>query len=272
MDRREFIAFTGSVAAGCATGRAAMAAVENSRGSSLALRVEGDKAGGFSAAILFEGKPITASRAGELSARFQNGERSLEDAIAGWRAASWTGNETSAVLRGTAYLEAMRTTVEIEILYDVVTPSTVRKRVRMRQPDMFVLFHQVTHRIEPAQRPRKYWSFDQADCRGGALREYFPGAGFHTEDGVTVELLSDARFRNGWSRMFRRDGKPIKPAPYVISDPNLYVVACADERARGREYVQQTFGEELSRLAAQKDTPVAQGIGGCSHPGRCCDN
>ena len=174
---------------------------------------------------------------------------------------------------------ATRATLDIEILYDVVTPNAVRKRIRMRQADMFVLFHQVTHRFEPAQPPKKYWSFDQADCRGGVLREYFPAAGFRTEDGITVGLLSDAGFRNGWSRMFRRDGKPIKPAPNEIPDPNLYVIASPDERAQGSEYVQQTFGEELSRLAEQTSRCAAgirqvasKGIRGRSQRGRCCDD
>jgi hypothetical protein len=256
MDRREFLGFTGSAAVGCAMGRKAMAAVGVSYISPLTLGVEGDKAAGFSVAVLFEGKPITAVKTDELSARFQNDDRSLEDVITRWRASSWTGNKTSVGLRGTAYLEATRATVDIEILYDVVTPSAVRKRIRMRQADVYVLFHQVTHRFEPAQPPRKYWSFDQAECRGGALREYFPAAGFRTKDEITVGLLSDTGFRNGWSRMFRRDGKPIKPAPYEIPDPNLYVVASPHDRAQGSEYVQQTFGEELSRLAGEAGTPL----------------
>lgn len=256
MDRRDFLMLSGPAAAGCMINNTVLAAAAPPAEALLTLRVEGDKSAGFSVAVLFEGKPLTSSKTGELSARFQNGERSLKDAIGGWRATSWSGGEKSVVLRGSAYLTTMRTTVEIEVLYDVVTPHTVRKRIRMRQPDMFLLFYQVTNRIEPARLPRKYWSFDQADCRGGALREYFPSAGYRTDDNITVGLLTDAGFRNEWSRMFRRDGKPVKPAPFAIPDPNLYVAASPEERTRGSNYVAQTFGEELARSDGASATPI----------------
>ena len=66
MDSREFLGFTGSAAVGCAMGREAMAAVGLSYVSPLTLRVEGDKAAEFSVAVLFEGRPITAVKTGEL--------------------------------------------------------------------------------------------------------------------------------------------------------------------------------------------------------------
>ena len=80
---------------------------------------------------------------------------------------------------------------------------------------------------------------------GGVLHEYFPAAGFRTRDGVTVGLLTDAGFRNQWSRVIRRDGQPVKPAPNRIPDARLYSLCRPEERADGQFFVEQTFGEAL---------------------------
>lgn len=77
MDRREFLAFTGSAAAGCTMGRKAMGAVGKSRGLSLTLHVEGDKASGFAVVVLLEGKPITTAKAG-------SSRRDFKTASAAW--------------------------------------------------------------------------------------------------------------------------------------------------------------------------------------------
>lgn len=259
MDRRTFLSLSTAAMAGCVATSTSAQGLSRSAGDRLSLRVEGNATAGFAVVLLFDGAPITASH-GEISARFQNGERSLEDTIDGWKARAWSGTEASVTLTGAAYLKNMNATVELAIFYDVVAPGVVRKRIRMRQSDMFMLYHQMTNRMEPSTRPAKYWSFDQEDCPGGALREYFPSAGFRTADGLTVGLLTDAGFRNGWSRMYRRDAKPIKLAPSEIPDPNLYVAATREERSRGIDYIQQTFGEELSRL------PVATERGSVSLP------
>ncbi len=129
--------------------------------------------------------------------------------------------------------------------YAVITPQVVCKQIRFHQSDMFMLFHQVSNRLEPAEPAAKYWSFDQVDCVGGVLHEYFPAAGFRTRDGVTVGLLTDAGFRNQWSRVIRRDGQPVKPAPNRIPDARLYSLCRPEERADGQFFVEQTFGEAL---------------------------
>src|SRR5208283_5439816 len=149
-------------------------------------------------------------------------------------------------LRGECNLKNLNTSVHIEVDYAVVTPQVVRKQVRLHQSDIYVLFYQVSNRLEPADPPAKVWSFNQTDCVGGALHEYFPAAGFRTQDGLTVGLLTEAGFRNQWSRLIRRDGRPVKPAPNRIPDARLYSVCRPAERAAGRFFVEQTFGESLT--------------------------
>jgi len=238
---------------GDATGERNPAALPGTQG--LELKVIGDPRQGYGVTILFRGQPIARHNdGGEFSAVFQNGERSLEDRTVNWKARAWTGHATSVSLRGECELPNLNATVFAQIDYDVVAPNVVRKRFRFHQADMYMLFYQVSHRLEPVKPPAKFWSFNQTDCQGGALHEYFPAAGFRTLTGLTVGLLTDCGYRNGWSRIIRRDGKPVKPAPDRIPDVNLNVVCRPDERAKRRFYAQQTFGEILARSEDPQDS------------------
>ena len=108
---------------------------------------------------------------GEFSAIFQNEERSLEDRTENWRARAWTGDEAHITLDGECKLPNLNATVVARVQYEVITPQIVRKRIRFHQVDMYTLFWQVTNSLEPLEPPAKFWSFNQEDCQGGALRE-----------------------------------------------------------------------------------------------------
>ena len=254
MSRRQFIerSITSSLAGGMAWGSnpgRVTASASVTGAERLTLKVIGDARQGYAVTILFGGQPIARHNSGgEFSAVFQNGERSLEDHAENWKATSWMGDTTHVTLNGECKLQNLNTTVFAQVEYDVVTPHVVRKRIRLHQNDMYMLFYQVSNRLEPEESPTKFWSFNQTDCAGGALHEYFPAAGFCTQDGLTIGLLTDAGFRNQWSRLIHRDGKPVKPAPRRIPDPHLYSVCRAEERAEGKLFVQQTFGEALVQV------------------------
>jgi hypothetical protein len=223
-----------------------LAAFEN---TDIELKVTGNEKEGYGVTLLYRGEPIAFHNAdGEFSAVFQNGERSLEDCVDNWKASSWKGDTKHVSLQGICKLKNMNTTVFAEIEYNVVDAHVVRKKMRFRQSDMFLLYHQVSNRLQPAVPPAKLWSFDQPECLGGPLRENFPAAGFRTKDSVCVGLLTDSGFRNRWSRIIRRDAKPVKRAPREIPDPELYRVSSLEEREHGLFYVQQTFGELLEQI------------------------
>ena len=154
-------------------------------------------------------------------------------------------------------LTNLRTTVFVDVMYEVMPSQVVKKTIQLRQTDMFTLLYQLVNRLEPEAAPAKLWSFDHADCKGGALHEYFPAAGFRTLSGVTVGLLTDSGYRNQWSRIIRRDGTPVKPAPVSIPDLNLYVLPGTDERAQKGAFIQQTFGEATVQLSGEGSrTPI----------------
>jgi len=212
----------------------------------LALAITGNPQQGYGTAFQYRGEPVARHTAsGEFSAVFQNSDRSLVDRIDNWRAASYTGTADHLVLQGKCKLPNLNVTVFAKVEYQVVASRVVRKQIRFHQVDLYELFYLVSNCLEPLHEPASFWSFDQANCSGGALREYFPAAGFRTKEGVTVGLLTDSGYRNQWSRLVRRDSRPVKPAPYRIPDVNLYSVCRSADRSHGQYFVKQTFGEAL---------------------------
>ena len=211
------------------------------------LKVAGDAEHGFSVSVLYKGEVIsTSAPVGEFSAVFQNGSRDIDVRLDRWKAASWSGTAQHVVLLGESHLEDLKTDLAVRVDYDVISPHLVRKRIQLRQVDAHLLYYAITNSLSPTERPENFWSFDQPDCKGGPLHEYFPAEGYRTKNGVTVGLLTDAGYRNGWNRIIRRDnGEFIKPAPGEISDVNLNYVSSADSSKKGRFEVSQTFGEEL---------------------------
>jgi hypothetical protein len=215
----------------------------------LTLKVTGDAEQGYGVALFLNGQPVARHhQGGEFSAVFQNEERSVEDRVNNWKAASRLGDATHVTLEGACKLKNLNATVFVRVDYERITPNIIRKRIRLRQADMFLLFYQLSNRLEPHETPAKLWSFDQLDCRGGALHEYFPSAGFRTKDGLCVGLLTDSGYRNHWTRIVRRDGRPLKPAPRRIPDANLYSISSPEERSIGNFFVQQTFGELTQQM------------------------
>jgi hypothetical protein len=239
----------GSLATGVAQGVAPYSLIDAflpDGSKTIELKVVGDEREGYGVTLTYDGKTVARHNAGgEFSAIFQNGERSLEDRIENWKATSWKGDARQLTLNGVCKLRNSNASVFAEVEYEVIDAHVVQKKIRLRQADMFLLYHQISNRLESVEPAAKFWSFDQRECRGGALHENFPAAGFLTPHKLCVGLLTHSGFRNQWSRIVRRDGKPVKPAPRKIPDPFLYEVASIQERLRGQFFVQQTFGEAL---------------------------
>ena len=245
----------GSVAVGLEHAReplsAAISVADAERGG-VELHVTGNDNVGFGVTLMYQGQPIARHNAGgEFSAIFQNGERSQEDRVANWKARSWKGDVSRLTLEGVCELKNTSATIYAEVEYTIINRNVLRKVIRLRQADMFLLFYHVSNRLEPIDPPAKFWSFDQQNCRGGALREYFPAAGFRTSGGVCLGLLTDSGYRNQWNRVIRRDGKLVKPAARKIPDANLYAVSQSADRAKSEFFVQQTFGEALVQKAGE---------------------
>jgi hypothetical protein len=251
LDRREFLILSALTTAATLLPQSLHATIPTVSGL-VSLQVTGDARSGYGVTILYRGQAIARHHAGgEFSAIFQNSERSLEDRTDDWKATSWSGDQTRINLTGEMQLTNLRTTVFVDVMYEVMPSQVVKKTIQLRQADMFTLLYQLVNRLEPEAAPAKLWSFDHADCKGGALHEYFPAAGFRTLSGVTVGLLTDSGYRNQWSRIIRRDGTPVKPAPARIPDLNLYFLPKVADRAQQGAFIQQTFGEATVQLSGE---------------------
>ena len=258
ISRRRFIenSISSGLAAGLGLGieplrAAASAATVGTDG--VTLKVTGDTNRGFGVALLFNGRPVAChNQGGEFSAIFQNEDRSVEDRIENWKSTTWAGNSTHATLSGECKLKNLNATVFLQVEYERITPHVVRKKIRLRQSDMFLMFYQLSNRLEALEKPAKLWSFDQLDWRGEAVHEYFPAAGFRMPNGLSVGLLTDSGHRNQWTRIVRRDGKPVKPAPARIPDANLYIGSSPEVRRKGNFFVQQTFGEVTQQISTKQ--------------------
>lgn len=219
----------------------------------LSLKVAGDATQGYGVTLLSNGQPFARhNQGGEFSAIFQNEDRSVEDRVEYWKAANCTGDAMRLTLSGECKLKNLGATVFVQVAYERITPRVVRKKITLRQADMFLMFYQLGNRLEPLESPAKLWSFDQLDWQGEPAHEYFPAAGFRTKSGLCVGLLTDSGYRNQWTRIVRRDGKPVKPAPAQIPDANLYVGSSPLERSNGNPYVQQTFGEVTQLISKEQ--------------------
>jgi len=257
LDRREFL-FLSELATAASVLPESLHAAQQSEPSPVSLLVTGDAQSGYGVTVLYRDQPIARHRqGGEFSAIFQNSERSLEDKADDWKASAWSGDPKRIKLTGVMQLSNLRTNVIVEVTYEVMTSHVIKKTIELRQADMYTLLYQLTNRLEPEAAPVKLWSFDHADCKGGPLHEYFPAAGFRTASGVTVGLLTDSGYRNQWSRIIRRDGTPVKPAPESIPDLNLYFLPDPSDRAKRGAYIQQTFGEATVQMSGEGSrTPV----------------
>jgi hypothetical protein len=247
ISRRQFIASSAATGlAGILRQGAFGNVAEHSLSGRVDLKAVGDTHSGYHALILFGGGPVARHSAeGEFSAVFHNADRSLEDRVQHWRASSYAQSDDRLRLTGDCQLPNLKATIFVQVEYQLVAPCVLRKQIRFHQADIYDLFYQVTNSLEPVEAPASFWSFNQLNCKGGPLHEYFPAAGFRSPGGVTVGLLTDSGYRNGWNRIIRRDGRPVKPAPRRITDVNLCYVCRENDRNQRRFFVSQTFGDEL---------------------------
>ena len=175
INRREFVTLSAGVAAASLLSQS-MRAVSISQSDIVSLQITGDAQRGYGVLIAHNGQAIARHQGGEFSAIFQNSERSLEDRIDNWKASACSKDGARINLTGKISLSNLRATVFAVVSYEVLPSQVIKKTIQLRQEDMFNLLYQVTNRLEPAAPPAKLWSFDQANCKGGALHEYFPAA------------------------------------------------------------------------------------------------
>ena len=215
--------------------------------SELILKLKGDSASGFYVDVFYGSIPVsTMEKTGELNLVIENEDRSIRETVSHWKATLAFQNNNAIILKGIATLPKLETDIAITITYEIVNHQVVEKRMEFRQTNMSMLYFSVNTLLSSAAPPSRFWSFDNADNKGGVVQESYPAAGYMIGDSLCVGLLTDAGNRNLWTHNIRRrpsTGGVGFRAIQEISDANLYRIASLADRNKGDNYVKLTFGE-----------------------------
>ena len=214
-------------------------------GQQLSLKAVGNEQEGYHINIYNDSK-LLLSREGELSLKINNLDYTAEAGIQNWTGEKWEGNENSISLSRNSYIKDFDAELSIAVKYEIVNQHVIKKTISLFQPSMPGMYYTLTEKYRPASKPLKYVTFENDDFPGGFAHEMYPSAGFVTADGNVVGLLTDAGYKNQYTRNTRRrfSGRGggftgVRRLP----DVNLVYVANATERKNNNDYISHTFGE-----------------------------
>jgi hypothetical protein len=214
-------------------------------GNPLHLKLAGDSVSGFRAEI-YQGNRLQVTRSEEFSLTLSNLDHSVITTIPAWKGQNWSGNDSLLTLTGDTYIKDLDANLKIAVTYQVMPGDMVRKTIRLSQPSMPDMYYILKETNRPAESPLRYCSFEYDSFPGGFVHEMFPSAGWITNDNKLVGFLTDAGYKNQYSRGTRRrfSGRVgglvgLRKLP----DPELFSVATNSEREHNDQYIRLTYGE-----------------------------
>lgn len=221
----------------------------------LSLKIAGDKLAGFHVDI-YNGEKLVVTNTEEFSLQLFNLDMSTVANLPQWTGVEWTGNEKSITLKRDSYVKEFDANLSVAVTYQVVNANIVKKTIELIQPSMPGMYYILQETSKPSETPKRYVTFEYDNFPGGFVHEMFPAAGFVTPDNNVVGFLTDAGYKNQFTRNTRRRFSG-RGGGFVgmrrLPDPNLFSVASASEQAANNHYIRQTFGE-LYNLDAGKET------------------
>jgi hypothetical protein len=210
----------------------------------LSLKVSGDAQSGFHVDI-YNGSQLVVSNTEEFSLQVFNLDLST-NAFMQWKGQTWTGNEKSITLQRDSYLQEFDANLSVTVTYQVVNPNLIKKTVDLFQPSMPGMYYILQETARPGQTPERYVTFEYDSFPGGLVHEMFPAAGFITPAHDVVGFLTDAGYKNQYTRNTRRRFSG-RGGGFVgmrrLPDPNLFSTASLSDRTHDDHYIRQTFGE-----------------------------
>jgi len=226
----------------------------------LSLKVAGNEQSGFRVDVYDAGR-LLVTNTEECSVRLFNLDLSTVASIAEWKGQKWHGNEACITLERNSYIKEFDANLSVNITYQVVNPNIIKKTVELFQPSMPGMYYILQQTSRPAEKPARYLTFEHDSFPGGLVHEMFPSAGFITPENKVVGFLTDAGYKNQYTRNTRRRFSG-RGGGFVgmrkLADPELFSVANLSERAGNNQYVKQTFGE-VYNLDAGTETVLSAG-------------
>lgn len=213
----------------------------------LNLKLKGDSTVGFYVDLYYGTIPVsTQEKVGELNMFVENEDYSIREYINNWKATKATQQGNTITLSGVVNLPKLEADLHISVIYKIENNQVVEKRIELLQTNLSLLYYSINTSLNANNKPSRFWSFDNANNKGGVVQESYPAAGYMIGDSLAVGLLTDAGNRNLWTRNIRRrpsTGGVGFCAIQEICDANLYRIASTEDRKAGRNYVKLTFGE-----------------------------
>jgi len=210
----------------------------------LSLKVAGDDQTGFHVDIYDETK-LMVTNSEEFTLQLFNHDLSTNVNLQ-MNGQKWTGNEKAITLNSDYYIKEFDANLSVSVKYELVSSNLVKKTIELVQPSMPNMYYILQETARPAEKPQRYVSFEYDNFPGGMVHEMFPAAGFVTSNNTVVGFLTDAGYKNKFTRNTRRRFSG-RGGGFVgmrrLADPNLFSVATKSEQARNNQYVRQTFGE-----------------------------
>jgi hypothetical protein len=211
---------------------------------SLSLSIAGDTLSGLHVDI-YNGSQKLLANTEELSLQLYNLDLSTE-AIIQWTGQTWSGNEKSIRLERDSYIKEFDANLSVTVTYEVVNPNVIKKKVELFQPSMPGMYYILKETNKPAEKPQRYLTFEYDSFPGDFVHEIFPAAGFLTPDNTVVSFLTDAGYKNHYTRNTRRRFSG-RGGGFVgmrrLPDVNLFSIASSFEGIQDHDYIRQTFGE-----------------------------
>jgi hypothetical protein len=217
-------------------------------GQQLSLKVAGDEKSGYHVDI-YNGDKKLVTNTEELSLQLFNLDLSTEAILPHWTGQEWAGDAKSITLRRDTYVAEFDANLSVTVTYEVVNAGIVKKTVELFQPSMPGMYYILQETARPAEKPKRYVSFEYDNFPGGFVHEMFPAAGFVAPDNTVVCFLTDAGYKNQFTRNTRRRFSG-RGGGFVgmrrLPDPNLFFIATPAEQTANNHYIRQTFGEMLN--------------------------
>ena len=221
---------------------------------SLSLKVVGDAQAGYHVDIYYGGE-LVVNNTEEFSLELFNLDLSTEATVQ-WTGQTWSGDDKSITLKSDVYLKEFDANLAVSVTYEVINDHVIRKTIELFQPSMPGMYYILKETNKPAELPQRYVTFEYDSFPGGFVHELFPAAGFVTPGNDVIGFLTDAGYKNQYTRNTRRRFSG-RGGGFVgmrrLPDVNLYSVADSAERSQHNDYIRQTFGE-MYNLDAGNDS------------------
>ena len=214
----------------------------------LSLKALGNEQDGYTVGVYHRGN-LLLNNTEEFSLQLSNLDLSTTADLPHWTGEKWSGNEKMITLSRDLYIPEFDANLSTSVTYEVINDHLLKKTVELFQPSMPGMYYMLQQTARPAETLKRYVSFEYDDFPGGFVHEIYPAAGFITPQNDVVGFLTDAGYKNQFTRNTRRRFSG-RGGGFVgnrrLADVNLFSVATPDEQGENNHFIRQTFGEMLN--------------------------